>query len=527
MQDELSNLNEHFYKTKTERELAQANFDAYKKQVTSLEQRIYPTEKKEKQSPEYIRIKDQLDKLEQEKKRLLALGLEVGNSSKIENDIRETEAKLIELKKIDSEDKVDYRLIALWKKMREELIEKEINLDLMTNNVDLYKKMIDKYKDEHPELLEQTLELVRLERQKKVYQESYDILVNKLEEERIKLASHSGGIKIIDQAFVPTTPIDKRLKYYYIGAIAAGLALGIAIALGLELTDTTIKTSEDVEKYLNVTVLGTIPHIDFGKGRNAAVRVSRSRSSSQNPKDTIVTEYPQKIVNFFKEDNIVSEAYRSLRTNLLFINPDHTSKTVVICSSAPHEGKSITTANLAIACAVMGNKVLVVDADLRRPVMHHIFDIPRNPGLSDFFFEEKKIDEIIHRTELDNLFAIPSGHSTPNPSELIGSKRMTEILKDLKNKFDFIFFDSPPLIAVTDAVLLSTKTDTVLLVVKSSYTERELAKKAITNLFNVKAKIAGVILNDINLSQRYSSYGYYKYYYHYYKTRESKKLTET
>ena len=175
-----------------------------------------------------------------------------------------------------------------------------------------------------------------------------------------------------------------------------------------------------------------------------------------------------------------------------------------------------------MAYAQMGKKTLIIDTDLRRPVLHHIFGVKREPGFSDLFISDNPdYDAIIKTTPKSNLFLITAGIFTPNPAELLGSYKMEKMLDYFRENFDIVFFDSPPIVAVTDSTLLGTKMDGLLLVIKSHHTDRDIALWAVNSLRKVGIKVLGTVFNDIDLTQRYSSYGYYKYYYHYYKSKKS------
>jgi tyrosine-protein kinase Etk/Wzc len=205
---------------------------------------------------------------------------------------------------------------------------------------------------------------------------------------------------------------------------------------------------------------------------------------------------------------------------LLYSSPDKPLRTLLLTSSGPGEGKSLTVTNVALAFAQMGSRVLLVDTDLRRPVVHHLFQIRREPGFCELFLPSPDWGSIVRPTSIPNLSVIPAGRFTPSPAELLGSHKMDEILERLHQMSDIVLFDTPPLVAVTDATVLSKKADGVVLVIKSRKTEREFSRRAINILQGVGSKIIGVVLNDIDLSHRYSSYGYYKYYYHYYRSKK-------
>lgn len=172
-------------------------------------------------------------------------------------------------------------------------------------------------------------------------------------------------------------------------------------------------------------------------------------------------------------------------------------------------------ANLAITMAQMGNKTVLIDADLRRPVIHSIFNLKKETGITNYLIGNKALGDIIKPTFVDNLSIIPCGPLPPNPSELLGSEEMAQLIKRLKEKFEVILFDSPPVIAVTDAAILSTLVDGVILVIKAHQTHREAIKRAKNLLDNAEAKIFGSLLNGVNIKKTYGT-NYYYYYYHYY-----------
>jgi len=214
----------------------------------------------------------------------------------------------------------------------------------------------------------------------------------------------------------------------------------------------------------------------------------------------------------------VSEAYRSLRTSMLYSSSaDKKIKSILVSSAGPGEGKTTTVANLAITYANLGKKTLLVDTDLRRPVLHKVLDIKNEPGVTDYLSGAMDdFDSLIQKTTIDNLFAVPSGIVPPNPSELLGSQKMANLIQKLEDEWDMILFDSPPLVAVTDATMISKSTDQIVIVVKGGHTDKKAFNHTITSLRNVNAPLGGVILNAVTHKNRYGSYYYYYQYYHYY-----------
>jgi capsular exopolysaccharide synthesis family protein len=203
----------------------------------------------------------------------------------------------------------------------------------------------------------------------------------------------------------------------------------------------------------------------------------------------------------------ISEQYRSLRTNLQFASVDKELKTLVITSTGPSEGKSLTTANLAVTFAQQGKKVLLVDADMRKPTVHYTFRLENTVGLSNYLIGEKGLESVVKDTNIPNLGIVTSGPIPPNPAEILSSKRMKQFIDEAKELFDIIIFDTPPVLAVTDPSIMAKLCDGVLLVVRSKQTEYEAAKRAKEQLAQVQANILGVVLND--REQKDSNYYYY------------------
>ncbi|OAS88177.1 MULTISPECIES: CpsD/CapB family tyrosine-protein kinase [Metabacillus] len=215
------------------------------------------------------------------------------------------------------------------------------------------------------------------------------------------------------------------------------------------------------------------------------------------------------LISFTSPKSPIAEQFRTVRTNIQFSSVDEDLQTMIVTSSGPAEGKSTTTANLAVVFAQQGKRVLLIDADLRKPTSHYTFRTENHVGLSNVLTRQATLDEAVKTTDQDNLWVLTSGPIPPNPSEILGSKGMQMLLEKAKNEYDVIILDSPPVLAVTDAQVLSNLTDGVVLVVSSGKTEIESAKKAKELLDSAKAKILGVVLNNkkVQDSQYYYYYG--------------------
>ena len=214
----------------------------------------------------------------------------------------------------------------------------------------------------------------------------------------------------------------------------------------------------------------------------------------------------EQLVTFASPRSPAAEAYRQLRTNIQFSSLDRPLKTLLVTSTNPEEGKSTTLANLAITIAQTGSKVLIVDCDLRRPSIHSIFGIKNNVGLTSAMVDTSLANLPAQDVGIPNLSVLTSGPLPPNPSELLGSQRMQELMAKLRESADYVLFDSPPVLAVTDAAVLASKLDGVLLVINAGHTKREMAKKAKAALDKVNANIVGVVLNNVKYDTRLHRY---------------------
>lgn len=206
----------------------------------------------------------------------------------------------------------------------------------------------------------------------------------------------------------------------------------------------------------------------------------------------------------------ISEAYRTLRTNVEFSSIDEDLKVIMLTSAGPGEGKSTTTTNLSVVYAQSERKVLIIDADLRKPTMHHTFMVSNRWGLTNVLTGKSQLNEVIQNTHIANLDILPSGPIPPNPSEILASKRMSAVLEELKGLYDLIIIDTPPALAVADAQIVATKCDGVIFVISSGTTKREAVVKMKVNMDHVKARVLGAVLNNVD---RKSGEGYYYYYY--------------
>jgi len=340
-------------------------------------------------------------------------------------------------------------------------------------------------------------------------------MTKKLEETRINEAGQSGNVRILDKAIAPSFPVTPNKKLNLMLGLLIGLGLGIGLTFLVEYFDNTVKSVEDVER-LGFNLMGAIPKIEQDKLQKKIESKWESLEFNEG------REIESRLVTHFDPKSPISEAYRTLRTNLQFTKIADSLKTILVTSSGPKEGKSTTVANLAITLAQLGSKVLLVDTDLRRPVIHSIFGMEKDNGLTNYMMDSVPYNQVVKKSFLENLNIITCGVLPPNPSELLGSFKMEELITKLKSNYDIILFDSPPVIAVTDAAVLSTKVDSTFLVISSGKTNRDAIIRAKSLLENVNTHIVGALLNNVNVEGTYGS-SYYYYYYHYYYGAHPKK----
>jgi capsular exopolysaccharide synthesis family protein len=316
-------------------------------------------------------------------------------------------------------------------------------------------------------------------------------IANKLAEvfqEEVVEIMNVDNVKILDKAVTPTSPIKPNKMMNIAIAGVLGLMLSVGLVFLIEFLDKTIKTPEDIERYLNLSIIGAIPHNEKAEKR--------------------------KVVTFEDPKSPVAEAYRSLRTNLKFASLDKEIKSIVVTSTIAGEGKSLTTSNLATAIAQTGNKVLLVDTDFRKPSIHKIARKPNADGLADVLINKSDYRSSVKQSRTKNLDLMFSGLIPPNPSELLGSKSMLEFIEKVKEEYDYVIFDTPPVALVTDAAILANEVDGVILVTSFGMVDYQIAKRAVELLKNANANILGSVLNKIPMGR--GGYSYYKYYSSYY-----------
>jgi tyrosine-protein kinase Etk/Wzc len=316
-------------------------------------------------------------------------------------------------------------------------------------------------------------------------------LMGQYESARLQEATIAPYITILDGAS-PAYRIGTSVRQKVVLGLMVGLLLGIGGAFFLEYLDQTIKTVQDVDRVLGTPVLGMVP-LDAKLGG----RAGNGRR-------------PISVITALEGDDPAAEAYRTLRTNVTFVGAERPVQLMAVTSAGPGEGKSTTAANLAVTLALGGHKTLLIDADMRRPLLHRAFGLVQDPGLTDVLIGLASAREAIRPDVLERLDVLPAGSSPPNPSELLGSDAMHGLVGEVRRTYDYIVVDTPPVLPVTDATVVSTIADATILTVRSGETEEASALRALDQLKRVGARIAGVVLNGVD-TRRDRHYMYYKY----------------
>ena len=411
--------------------------------------------------------------------------------------------------------------VAMSEELFQRKVEVEAGIASLKPKVSSLKRIMKQYEGQLENLPEKSLKLARLQRAAQVDEKIYIMMKEKYQESRITEVGQLGDVRIIDPAKPPIEPIKPKKMLNMILGMIVGLGLGIGVTFVLEAMDNSVRTIEDVER-IGLAVLGSIPVIKEQEAlRRMKVQPAGMGSSPEDKEE--IRRMAARLITHFAPKSPISEAYRTFRTNIQYARIDNPRKAILVTSPGPGEGKSTSVANLAITMAQMGSRVLLIDADLRRPVVHSIFKIERHVGLTNILVGRVPIDDAVFQTEIDNLSVMPCGTLPPNPSELLGSDAMKKTLAELKDRFDMVLIDSPPVIAVTDAAVLGSILDGVILVVKSGQTDKEAAFRAYNLLKNVKTQVLGALLNGVNIESLYGSYYYYYHYYYYGKNNEQKK----
>jgi succinoglycan biosynthesis transport protein ExoP len=373
----------------------------------------------------------------------------------------------------------------------------------------LLSQALDQQKTEVNQMSERMVQYSILKREAEANKALYDGLLTKLKEAGISAGLRSSNIRVVDPAMVPTYPSRPAKTRNIALSFIIGLVGGIGLALLREYMDNTVKSPDDIEALVRLPSLAVVPAFAESNGDRPRSKLLKGATSNGHDKriELVAQHLPK---------SQMSEAFRALRTSLLLSQAEHPPQVILVTSALPREGKTTAAANLAVTLAQLGDRTLLIDADLRKPGIGRLLSLGsgKYAGLSSFLAGVSSLDLVtIQHPAIPNLSAIPTGPLPPNPADLLSSHKLDDAIAELRTKFKFIVIDSPPIMAATDAVILSVKADGVLLVVRSGETPKEAFTRTRDLLLSVKCHLLGVVLNavDSTAPDYYYSYRYYPY----------------
>ena len=368
---------------------------------------------------------------------------------------------------------------------------------------------MDRQKSAALALKDASVEYAILSREADTNKQLYDSVLERIKEVGLAAEVPASNIYILDNAEIPLLPSAPQKRLTVIIAAIVGLMAGLGWAFLSEHFDNTLRTPEDVERNLHLANLVVVP--DFFSLPKNATKLHLPFTKHKPVLDSQLCVPNKSPMPTNLRFTVITEAYRKLRTAILYSRPDQPPKTILFTSSTAGEGKTISVTNTAIMFAHLGYNCLVIDADLRRPQCHRALRVNNESGLTDFLVGQKPLEQVIKPTAVENLSVLNCGSAAPNPAELIGSQKMQAALEQLKTRYDFILIDSPPVMPVSDAVVLSNMVDGVVFVVRGQDTPKKWVKSALSELRNERTKLLGVVLNRVDL--RSADYeDYYQYY---------------
>ncbi|HUL35294.1 MAG TPA: polysaccharide biosynthesis tyrosine autokinase [Candidatus Eisenbacteria bacterium] len=378
---------------------------------------------------------------------------------------------------------------------------------------ELIRQALDQQKAETNNMAEKMVQYNILKRESEADKALYEGLLTKLKEAGISEGLKSSNIRVVDPAMIPSYPSRPAKARNIALAFLVGLVGGIGLALLREYLDNTVKTPDDIELLARLPSLAVVP--TFGDGAPSKRRKGLFGGFASNGHEKHIELVAQHLPK-----SQMSEAFRALRTAILLSQPEHPPQVILVTSALPREGKTTAAANLAVTLAQLGDKTVLVDADLRKPGVGRLLNLGsgKYAGLSSYLAGVSTLDLVtVPHPAIPNLAAIPTGPLPPNPADLLSSHKLAEAIAELRTKYKFIVIDSPPIMAATDAVILSVQTDGVLLVVRSGETPKEAFTRTRDLLTSVKSRLLGVVLNAVDASapDYYYSYRYYPYSYGY------------
>jgi capsular exopolysaccharide synthesis family protein len=531
--DQLSQLEAQRDGIEVEKSTREKTLLSYKQELTRLE----PGSAKEmgEANDNYIRLlQDQIAKLEVQRDIVIAQNPELVGQEMYSDKLTEINQQIGVLKK-NLQDRTLQFLGSLMPGSRgqgegtgsflaeakQKIIEQQIELQGLEARKMALDGVIKEYEKKFNQIPKKSMELAKFQRSKLSSEKLYLLVEEKFNETAIKEKSEFGYVDVIDPAVVPVKPVSPRVLLNLILGFIVGLGLGIGIVFVRAIIDLRIRTPEDLKRH-GLVPLSSISSMD-----------SEIKSIKQDMKSrTVRCPFDPHLITFYRSMTPIAESYRHLGANVLRLQMDKQVRCIILTSANPGEGKTTTVCNLAISLAQSEKKVLLVNADLRSPMVHHLFGLKNVKGLASLLSGTATFQEVLQRQVLENLDIIASRELPRNPSAILGSKKMKDFIGLIKEKYDIVLFDTPPLLAVTDATVLATETDGVLIVASAGTTKATDLKSVAEFLLNIGVNMLGVVLNNFdirNAYSRYSSgylYGYYGYESGYYHTNEKKRKIE-
>jgi succinoglycan biosynthesis transport protein ExoP len=360
------------------------------------------------------------------------------------------------------------------------------------------------------------LEYSRLQRSKENTEKLFGMVLERSTESGLAKMAPFNNVRVLDRPLKPVAPVFPKTSTNLAVGIAMGLLLGFAGAAAREMADRTVRNSEDIERELGLAVLGSLPDVTReGSALNLGYYYGRRRARKKQDESAepgATAEASPELLVHTHPKSVVAEAARAIRTNLMFMSPDNPYRCLLVTSAGPAEGKTTVAASMAIAIAQTGQRVCLVDCDLRKPRVHTVFNERNDRGVTTALLEPGQLPSLVVETQVPNLWILRAGPTPPNPADLMHSEAFGRVLQELRAEFDRVVIDSPPIGLVTDGVILSTRVDATVLVVRALATRRDAAKRAMRSLRDVGANCAGFVLNAVASSERYYYSGYYAPY---------------
>ncbi len=403
--------------------------------------------------------------------------------------------------------------LAKARKTMVETVEEEYNT--ARAHVEILQEALDKQKAQANDLAEKLVQYHILQHDAEANKQLYDGLLQKLKEAGITAGLRSSNIRVVDPALAPAAPARPQKTRNILLAIVVGLVGGVGLAIFREYLDNTVKSPDDIEALTGLPSLAVVPSLPSLNGHQRRLARLVGEGAAQAASGPRV-----ELLSYIQPKSQISEAFRALRTSLLLSQAEHPPQVILVTSALPREGKTTAAVNLAVTLAQLGDRTLVMDSDLRKPGIRRALNLTggKDVGLSSFLAGVSTLDEVtIPHPAISNLAALMTGPVPPSPADLLSSHRMREAIVELRRRYKFIVIDSPPILAATDAVILSALTDGVLLVVRSGETPKEAFTRTRDLLVAVKCRLLGVVLNAVDSSapDYYYSYRYYPYAYGY------------